>query len=1060
MSAWVSDQLHHLLGVSDVTTEKFIMSLAQKAKSSTDIFDKLLDSEFPANQDTRVFANQLFEKFGTQKKQEPIPDYKLKELEAIQKRRKNESYQLVDEDHLSEDNSDKEEIDPKQAKFFEDLEKIKNQRIQLESYKSSAEVPDQLNKREDKELKKMMKEKDKLERDAMIARMLEKDKEQAEKKKIGGVVENSQIAAMSEKERLDMIPELRKVSRQKYLELREEQQLDLFKRKIEDEYRIFGDQPLTEIERRLNELNQRLYSLAEKRRQKETKSEIYRMPDAYEDEDGHQNKDKRMAAALKRYEEEKKTLTEQEQWEVDQQKKAAAFFGTKKLSKDQKNYELLLENQVDFIQSTILAGIVDNKSNKLKNKLKKKNKESESEGSDSSSEIADIDMKEADKLLTPEEKARLEMQQGRDSLPVFPYRDDLLKAIRDHQVIIIVGETGSGKTTQIPQYLHEIGYTRFGKIGVTQPRRVAAMSVAARVAQEMNVKLGHEVGYSIRFEDCTSDKTLLKYMTDGMLLREFLGDPKLTGYTCLMIDEAHERTLHTDILFGLVKDVARYRKDLKLLISSATLDAEKFSDYFDGAPIFKIPGRRYPVDIYYTKSPEADYVEAAVITALQIHVTQPAGDILIFLTGQEEIETCQEMLQQRTRGLGTKIAELIICPIYATLPSDMQAKIFEPTPPGARKVVIATNIAETSLTINGIIYVIDCGFAKQTSYNPRTGMESLIVTPISKASANQRAGRAGRVAPGKCFRLYTVFSYQQELDETTIPEIQRTNLGNVVLMLKSLGINDLIHFDFMDPPPAETLIRALEQLYALGALNDEGDLTKLGRRMAEFPLDPMLSKSVIQAEAYKCVDQALTVCCMLSVGNSIFYRPKEKAIHADNARKNFFRPGGDHMTLLNVFEQWKETNYSTNWCFENFIQMRSMKRARDIKEQLVELCKRVEIDYADEKLSTIDDELYTNVRKAFASGFFYNTAKLSKSGNYKTLKNQHTVHIHPSSSMFETLPKWVIYHELVFTTKEFMRNIIEITPEWLLEIAPHYYKKSDIMEEEGKKKVKMPGTAK
>ena len=305
----------------------------------------------------------------------------------------------------------------------------------------------------------------------------------------------------------------------------------------------------------------------------------------------------------------------------------------------------------------------------------------------------------------------------------------------------------------------------------TQPRRVAAMSVAARVAQEMGCKLGHEVGYSIRFENCTNEKTLIKYMTDGMLLREFLNEPDLKSYSVIMIDEAHERTLHTDVLFGLVKDVALARPDLKLIISSATLDAEKFSDYFNQAVIFKVPGRRFPVDIYYTKAPESDYIEASVITALQIHVTQPKGDILIFLTGQEEIESASEMLMQRTRGLGTKVGELIICPIYANLPTDMQAKIFEPTPKGARKVVIATNIAETSVTIDNIIFVIDCGFVKQTTFNPRTGMESLIVTPISKAAANQRAGRAGRVSPGKCFRLYTLWSFQNELEDNTVPEI-------------------------------------------------------------------------------------------------------------------------------------------------------------------------------------------------------------------------------------------------------------------------------------------------
>ena len=498
--------------------------------------------------------------------------------------------------------------------------------------------------------------------------------------------------------------------------------------------------------------------------------------------------------------------------------------------------------------------------------------------------------------------------------------------------MIIEGETGSGKTTQIPQYLHEAGLTAGGKkIGCTQPRRVAAMSVAARVADEMGVKLGSQVGYSIRFEDCTSERTVIKYMTDGMLLREFLGEPDLSSYKVMIIDEAHERTLHTDILFGLIKDIARFRPDLKLLISSATLDAEKFSEFFDNAPIFRIPGRRFPVNIYYTKAPEADYIDAVVVTTLQIHVTQPLGDILVFLTGQEEIETAQEILIERSRKFGSKIAELLIVPIYANLPSDLQAKVFEPTPPGARKVVLATNIAETSLTIDNIIYVIDPGFSKQNSYNARTGMESLIVTPVSKASANQRAGRAGRVAAGKCFRLYTAWAYQHELEDNPVPEIQRVNLGNVVLMLKSLGINDLIHFDFLDPPPHETLVLALEQLYALGALNHMGELTKLGRRMAEIPADPMMCKMLLASEKYKCSAEILSISAMMSNNASIFYRPKDKIIHADTARKNFHQPGGDHITLLNVYNQWAETDFSSQWCYENFIQHRSMKRARDIR---------------------------------------------------------------------------------------------------------------------------------
>ncbi|RZB94461.1 hypothetical protein D0Y65_019169 [Glycine soja] len=387
---------------------------------------------------------------------------------------------------------------------------------------------------------------------------------------------------------------------------------------------------------------------------------------------------------------------------------------------------------------------------------------------------------------------------------------------------------------------------------------------------------------------------------------------------------------------GTRKDIARFRPDLKLLISSATLDAEKFN--------------------------------AAIVTSLQIHVTQPPGDILVFLTGQEEIETAEEILKHRTRGLGTKISELIICPIYANLPTELQAKIFEPTPEGARKVVLATNIAETSLTIDGIKYVIDPGFCKMKSYNPRTGMESLLVTPISKASANQRAGRSGRMGPGKCFRLYTAYN---DLDDNT-----RTNLANVVLTLKSLGIHDLLNFDFMDHPPAEALLKALELLFALSALN-----------------------KLVASENYKCSDDIISIAAMLSVGNSIFYRPKDKQVHADNARLNFHTGNvGDHMALLKVYNSWKETNYSMQWCYENYIQVRSMKRARDIRDQLAGLLERVEIEL------TSDANDLDAIKKSITSRFFPHSARLQKNGSYRTVKHSQTVHIHPSLGLAQVMP--------------------------------------------------------
>ncbi|KAM4878290.1 pre-mRNA-splicing factor ATP-dependent RNA helicase DHX16 isoform 2-T2 [Sylvia borin] len=661
--------------------------------------------------------------------------------------------------------------------------------------------------------------------------------------------------------------------------------------------------------------------------------------------------------------------------------------------------------------------------------------------------------KDVPEAVPEAERRRQSLQESRRSLPIFPFRDELVAAVGQHQILVIEGETGSGKTTQIPQYLHEEGYTRGGmKIGVTQPRRVAAMSVAARVAVEMGTKLGNEVGYSIRFEDCTSERTVLKYMTDGMLLREFLTEPDLASYSVIMVDEAHERTLHTDVLFGLIKDIARFRPRLKVLVASATLDTERFSAFFDHAPVFRIPGRRFPVDIYYTKAPEADYLEACVVSVLQIHVTQPPGDILVFLTGQEEIEACVELLQERCRRLGSRLPELLVLPIYANLPSELQARIFQPTPPGARKVVVATNIAETSVTIDGIVYVLDPGFCKQKSYSARTGMESLVVTPCSRASANQRAGRAGRVAPGKCFRLYTAWAFQHELEESPVPEIQRADLGSLVLLLKSLGINDLIHFDFLDPPPHETLVLALEQLYALGALNHLGELTTLGRRMAELPVEPMLAKMILASEQYGCTEEVLTVAAMLSVNNAVFYRPKDKVLHADSARVAFSVPGGDHLVLLNVYNQWVASGHSLQWCYEHFVQARSLRRARDVREQLQGLMERVEI-----APSSCGANLDL-VRKAITAGFFYHTARLAR-GGYRTVKHQQPVFIHPNSALFNLQPRWVLYHELVCTSKEFMRQVMEIDSSWLLEVAPHYYQAKELEDGSGRKMPKKAGKA-
>ncbi|XP_039282259.1 putative pre-mRNA-splicing factor ATP-dependent RNA helicase PRP1 [Nilaparvata lugens] len=659
----------------------------------------------------------------------------------------------------------------------------------------------------------------------------------------------------------------------------------------------------------------------------------------------------------------------------------------------------------------------------------------------------------------PYTKRYHEFYQKRITLPVFEYKDEFMRLLRENQCIVLVGETGSGKTTQIPQWCVEYSQTAGSKgVACTQPRRVAAMSVAQRVSEEMDVTLGQEVGYSIRFEDCSSAKTVLKYMTDGMLLREGMSDPMLENYQVILLDEAHERTLATDILMGVLKEVIKQRADLKLVIMSATLDAGKFQQYFDNAPLMNVPGRTHPVEIFYTQEPERDYLEAAIRTVMQIHMCEEiVGDVLLFLTGQEEIEEACKRIKREIDNLGPDVGELKCIPLYSTLPPNLQQRIFEPAPPNkpngaiGRKVVVSTNIAETSLTIDGVVFVIDPGFAKQKVYNPRIRVESLLVSPISKASAQQRAGRAGRTRPGKCFRLYTEKAYKNEMQENTYPEILRSNLGSVVLQLKKLGIDDLVHFDFMDPPAPETLMRALELLNYLAALDDDGNLTDLGAVMAEFPLDPQLAKLLIASCSLNCSNEILSITAMLSVPQC-FVRPNEAKKPADDAKLRFAHIDGDHLTLLNVYHAFKQNSDDVQWCYDNFVNYRSLKSGDNVRQQLSRIMDRFNLKRTSTEFSSKD--YYINIRKALVTGFFMQVAHLERTGHYLTIKDNQVVQLHPSTCL-DHRPEWVVYNEFVLTTKNYIRTVTEIKPEWLLSLAPQYYDLPNFPQCEAKRQLEL-----
>ncbi|WOG93703.1 hypothetical protein DCAR_0312990 [Daucus carota subsp. sativus] len=582
------------------------------------------------------------------------------------------------------------------------------------------------------------------------------------------------------------------------------------------------------------------------------------------------------------------------------------------------------------------------------------------------------------------------LSQQRQYLPIYSVRDELLQVVRENQAVVVVGETGSGKTTQLTQYLHEDGYTTNGIVGCTQPRRVDAMSVAKRV-----------IGYAICFEDVTGPNT---YMTDGVLLRETLKDADLDKYHVVVMDEAQEKSLNTDVLFGILKKVV-----------AQTV-----------VPIFHIPGRTFPVQTLYSKSPCEDYMEAAVKQAMTLHVTSAPGDILIFMTGQDEIEAACYALSERMEQLVSTskqaVSKLLILPIYSQLPADLKAKIFQKAEDGARKCIVATNIAEISLTVDGIFYVIHSGYGKMKVYNPRMGMDALQVLPVSRAAADQRAGRAGRTGPGTCYRLYTETAYQNEL-----------------LPSPSLKVDNLLDLDFMDPPPQDNILNSMYQLWVLGALDNVEGLTDLGWKMK-----------------LECLNEVLTVVSMLSVP-SVFFSPKDRAEESDAAREKFFVPESDHLTLLNVYQQWKSNSYRGDWCNDHYLHSKGLKKAREVRSQLLDILKTLKIP------PTSCGPDWDIVRKAIFSAYFHNAARLKGIGEYVNCRNGMPCHLYPSSALYglSYTPDYVVYHELNLTTKEYIQCATSVEPEWLAELGPMFFSVKDSDTSISKQQqISMPGERK
>ncbi|MFH0729826.1 MAG: ATP-dependent RNA helicase HrpA [Pseudomonadota bacterium] len=637
-------------------------------------------------------------------------------------------------------------------------------------------------------------------------------------------------------------------------------------------------------------------------------------------------------------------------------------------------------------------------------------------------------------------------------LPITTKKDEIVAAIRENPVVIIAGETGSGKTTQIPKFCLAAGRGIDGKIGCTQPRRIAAISVANRIAEELGELPGQSVGYKIRFQEKTSPDTYIKIMTDGMLLAEAQGDRFLGAYDTLIVDEAHERSLNIDFILGILKTILRKRKDLKLIITSATIDTEKFSKAFDDAPIIEVSGRTFPVEVRYDPLPEDEeltHVEKAALSVDRLLAESRRGDILVFMPTEGDIRETIELIEGRDhRGV-------TVMPLFARLSAADQARVF--SNPVGRKIIVATNIAETSLTIPGIKYVVDTGLARISQYNPRSRTTALPVTSISRSSADQRKGRCGRVENGICVRLYSEEDYENR-PRFTRPEILRANLAEVILRMMSLSLGDISQFPFLDAPPDTSIQDGFNLLLELGALTPSREkpggayaLTQKGRVMARMPIDPRLSCMLIEAGAQGCIPEMLVIAAALSIQDPR-ERPADKAAEADRAHAVFKDPASDFVMLLNIWNRYHDAagtqskmRDSKKFCRTHFISFRRMREWRDIHGQLSAIMEdsglAVSMPSTEAPLPPSNasrerefSPLYEKIHKSILSGFVSNIA-VKKEGNiYQAAKGRQAM-IFPGSGLFNKSKTWIVAAEMVETSRLFARMVAHIDPDWLELIA-------------------------
>jgi len=610
-----------------------------------------------------------------------------------------------------------------------------------------------------------------------------------------------------------------------------------------------------------------------------------------------------------------------------------------------------------------------------------------------------------------------------DSLPIWTLRDDLIGLLRTEPVVVIEGATGCGKSTQIPRMMLQAGVAPQGRIGVTQPRRIACLSVSTKIAIDTGTEVGGLVGYKMRFADATTRETRVKVMTDGILIQEMQLDRNLDEYDVLMIDEAHERSLNIDIILGLVKQILTRRRDLRVIISSATIDPERFSRYFDGAPILTVPHHPHPVTTRHLALDGAMITElidvAADEAARIVHSGRP-GDILVFVTGEGDIKQFVQRLAPEVVGRAT------ILPLYARLSREEQEAVFDPVQ--GTKVVVATNIAETSVTIDGIDWVIDTGRAKINAFNPKTLIQSLEEQPISQASAEQRRGRTGRTRPGTCLRLYTREALQRR-PRYTDPEILRSDLAEVVLRMLDLGIAEVERFDFATPPNREAIPATLSRLLLLGAIDEARRLTDLGKRMVRFPLDPRLARIVMEShDRYPMVMREVLICCAFLSSRQPFLLPLGEEDLAREAHDRFADPLGDFASYVKLFGAFEHVRDKESFCERNYLDLRMLNELANVVEQLEEIVRNMGSEIR-------SGGPHEHVLRCLLAGLAENLCRRGKGREYETLR-EHQVLIHPGSYLKGTRPAFMVVGEIVRTSRVFARSCSPVHAEWIADVSP------------------------